>query len=296
MVRSDKLDLMSESNIMTMDIHPIEIGCCAPLDQIDQVKNAGFDFIEINVQDVLCGLEDDATWQAKFTDFDKLPLPALAANRLLPGQFLIVGPDRDLASLETYMQRVLERAARIGVRHIVLGSGRSRRCPDGFSPDNAFEQIVEFGKLSANLAEQHGVTIVVEHLNQSETNMINSLADELRLIERVGSPNLRALIDTYHYGLENETEQAMITLGPVLEHVHLAEPQGRAEPGVVPEGQEPFDFPQFFKTLISLGYTGRLSLEVKWSGPMIDKAPAVIDTLKHQWAQAAAEVLMDRKQ
>lgn len=266
----------------------IEIGLCCDLDKVAMARDAGFDFVETNVQKLLKGELDDDQWAAQLPDLDNLPLPMHTANGLIGGDHKIIGPKRDLDWLETYMGRVSKRAGQLGIKHVVFGSGGPRRKPDDMSESAAFEQLVEFATMLGDVAAPYDVTFVVEHLNKKETNTLNSLADEQRLIDRVGHPNVQALIDTYHYGVENETEDAVIAMGSRIAHVHLAEPNGRGEPGAVTEGQEPFDFVDFFTNLIKVGYDGRLSIEARWSGDIADKAPQVVALLREQWAQAAA--------
>ena len=38
------------------------------------------------------------------------------------------------------------RLARLGTQIVVFGSGGARRVPEGFSKEEAFKQLVEFGK------------------------------------------------------------------------------------------------------------------------------------------------------
>ena len=267
----------------------MRLGCCGSYEQAKAMKDAGFDFVEVNVQGVLKGQEDDAAWSASAPDPVKLALPIEAANCLVPGGLPIVGPERDMAALTQYMSRVTQRAQKLGIRRLVFGSGGARKRPEGVDEATATAQIEEFAKMAAEEAGQREVVIVVEHLNQGETNTINSLADELALVEQTDHPALAALVDSYHYGLENEDVQAILNLGDRLKHVHVAEPKDRVQPGAHgPFGEHPdaFDFESFFCALRKIGYDEGISFEGKWAKPMEEAGAETVDYLRSVWTAA----------
>lgn len=265
----------------------MRLGCCGTLDDAQVIHDAGFDFLEVNVQGVLKGELSTSDWEAQAPDFAKLPLPIEAANCLVPGSMPIVGPSRDMTALQNYMQRIAGRAQRVGIKRLVFGSGGARKRPDSVTPEVAMEQLIEFSAMAAEVCAHHEVMVVVEHLNQGECNTINKLEETRAVCEGVGNPNLMALVDTYHYGLEKETEQAVLDLGSMIRHVHIAEPDGRGEPGNPASPQNAFDFDDFFCLLRKIGYDERVSIEAtKWSGPLAEKAPAVVTMLRESWAKA----------
>lgn len=264
----------------------MRVGCCGKLDDIQAMRDAGFDFIEVGVQLVLRGDEPDEAWRKSAPDPDKLPLPIEAANGLLPATHPIVGPERDLETLRAYMQRVVDRAARLGIERLVLGSGKARKRPEDMSAGEAMDQIAEFARMAGDIAADRGVMLVIEHLHQGETNTINSLADEQTLIERVGRPSVQALVDSFHFGLENESDEAIVQLGDYVRHVHVAEPVDRLQPGAHGDSEDAFDFESFFCALRKVGYRERVSVEARWSAPIAEAGPAVVDLLRRQWAAA----------
>lgn len=267
----------------------MRLGCCASIDDAAKLKAAGFEFLEVGVQNVLKGQEDDATWSANAPKVEALPLPIEAANGLVPASLPIVGPQRDLAALKQYMHRVCDRAGKIGIRRLVFGSGGARRRPDGVDDATAFDHIVDFCRIAGDAAAPRGVTIVIEHLNRGETNTINSLAQELELMDRVDHPAVMALVDSYHYGKESETDNALLALGHRLKHVHVAEVVNRCQPGGNgPFGTTPdaFDFETFFALLRKIGYRERVSFEGKWTKPVEEIGPATVELLKSAWQNA----------
>ena len=114
---------------------------------------------------------------------------------------------------------------------IVFGSGGARNIPDNFSRGEAWKQLIDFGKRAAALAAANGITIVVEPLNRSECNVINSIGEGARLVEAVDHPNFQLLLDSYHFWLEDDSLSELERRLPMIRHVHVADKIGRAYPG-----------------------------------------------------------------
>lgn len=265
----------------------MRLGCCGKIDQAGEIHDAGFDFLEVNVQAVLKGDLSSKDWESQAPDFAKLPLPIEAANSLVPASRPIVGPNRDMRGLQDYMQRVAKRAQIVGIKRLVFGSGGARKRPEGVTPEQATEQLIEFATMCAEVCAHHEVMVVIEHLNRGECNTINTLEEARLICEAVGNANLMMLVDSYHYGLEKENEQAVLDLGNTLRHVHLAEPDGRGEPGVPRSPQNAFDFDDFFCLLRKIGYDERISIEATaWSGSIAEKGPGVVRMLRDAWTKA----------
>lgn len=267
----------------------MRIGCCGTPEQASLLREAGFEFLEINASKVLRGEVEEAEWLAQAPDPGRVALPMEAANVLISPGIAVVGPQRDLEVLKRYMSRVTARAARLGVRVLVFGSGGARRCPEGFDPAKALEQIREFLELAAEACSKHDLRLAIEHLNAGETNTLNRLAQTLEMARRVNHPRVGLLVDSYHFALEHETEEAIRSLDGLVFHVHVAEPVDRIEPGGHgPIGQSPkaFDFPRFFRAFRQIGYDERISFEGRWTRPVEQVGREVVAYLRGCWQQA----------
>lgn len=264
-------------------------GLCGSIDQASQAREAGFDFLEVGVQAVLRGLETDEAWARTAPDVAKLPLPIEAANMLVPAAMPIVGPARDLPALGTYMRRVAARARKVGISRLVFGSGGARRSPEGVAPDVTRQHLEEFACLAGDACAAHDVVLVIEHLQRGETNTLNALGDCLALCRRVSRPSVQMLVDSYHYAIENEVDQALLDLKGTLAHAHVAEPSGRLQPGAAPNDPavRPYDFVSFFRLLRRVGYNQRISVESAWTAPVPEAGPACVRLLRDAWDAAA---------
>src|SRR5206468_10663008 len=131
------------------------------------------------------------------------------------------------------------------------------RVPDGFSKDDAFKQLVEFGRRIALEARNHNITIAIEPLRREETNIINTAEEGLDLVNAVNHPNFQLMIDFYHLASEHEDPAIVLRAREHLRHLHLANPQGR----VFPLDWSEFDYASFFANLRQIGYDKRISVE-----------------------------------
>ncbi len=66
-------------------------------------------------------------------------------------------------------------------------------------------------------------------------------------------------MDAYHWGLDNDSYDDIVTYGRLLRHVHIATINTHRPPGV-----ELCDFSSFFAALKEAGYKGRISIEARW--------------------------------
>src|SRR5947209_19730660 len=109
----------------------MQFGICTASENAADVKNAGWDFVEENIQTALQGQLPDEQWHGR-EQVGGAALPVPAANRLVPAVLKITGPLADLDQLRSYMSRVLSRSAALGIKTLVFGSGEARLVPSGF--------------------------------------------------------------------------------------------------------------------------------------------------------------------
>jgi sugar phosphate isomerase/epimerase len=63
--------------------------------------------------------------------------------------------------------------------------------------DKAWEQLADTCLILGREASKYDITIVIEPLNKSETNIINSVAEGYKLAQQVNHPNVKLLADFY---------------------------------------------------------------------------------------------------
>jgi hydroxypyruvate isomerase len=117
----------------------------------------------------------------------------------------------------------------------------------------------------AELGERAGVVYCLENLNTVVDHPGVPLArakDTLALVEAVGSPHVRMMLDLYHAQIGEGNLVALIErAGQAIGEVQVADVPGRCEPGT---GE--IYYPAVARGLERIGYTGTVGLEAYASG------------------------------
>ena len=258
----------------------LQIGYCGRLTEVDAIKAAGFDYIEVRTTEIAALSDDEfANLLAKL---HRIQLPASAAYLLVPASLKLTGPTVDKEQQMAYIVKAFDRLAKLGVRVICFGSGPARQVPDGYSKQDGFAQLVDFCKRIAPEAERRHLTIAIEPQRLQESNIINSTVEALKLIEAVHRPSIQLMIDFYHMAESQEDPAVVLKARDHIRHLHMANPRGR----VFPLRREEYDYEPFFRRVRQIGYDARISLEVR-TADFATEAPQSIAFLRRAFTSTA---------
>jgi len=119
-----------------------------------------------------------------------------------------------------------------------------------------WKTVVKHLKTLTKKAEKTQKQICLEPLNRFETDFINTCDQGLRMIEDVGSPALKLLLDTFHMNVEEKNQAAAIRkAGKHVGHFHACG-SDRGTPG-----GDHIDWPSIAKALRKIGYDGDVVIE-----------------------------------
>jgi sugar phosphate isomerase/epimerase len=157
------------------------------------------------------------------------------------------------------MRRLIELCADLGGSVLVHGSPKQRPIPRGDSRDVALARAMDCFAAIATDAEQAGVIYCIEPLAPAETRLINTVEEAALIVEQIGSPALRTMIDTCAAGQsESATVDALIErwlpTGRIA-HIHLNDPNRRAP------GQGTLRFGPILQALQRHDYAGLCAVE-----------------------------------
>ena len=117
----------------------------------------------------------------------------------------------------------------------------------------------------AALGERAGVTFCLENLNTAVDHPgvpFARAADTMALVEAVGRPGLRMMLDLYHAQIgEGNLIELLRRAGPLIGEVQVADVPGRCEPGT---GE--INYPAVAGALDDMDYRGTVGLEAWASG------------------------------
>ena len=252
-----------------------------PLQSIDTLKAAGFDYVEPGLSLTLA-LTPDALTAAR-AKLKASGLRVETMNWFMPGADIkLTGPQADAAKTRAYVEKALELAESFGAKVIVFGSPGARTVPEGFPRDKAWVQLKEFLQTCGDVIQsrKYGMVIGIEALRKPETNIINSVAEALKLAREVNHPKVRLIVDFYHLAFEHEDPAVILEARDMIVHLQIADPRERTFPT---DDAGEARYGQFFQNLNTIGYQGRISIEAN-SKDVARDAPASIAFLKRMAA------------
>lgn len=184
-----------------------------------------------------------------------------------------------------YVQDLARLCRDLGGSNLVFGSPQQRSVLPGVTPQQAFGYAVEVVQECLKVLEETGVTLCIEPLAPSEGNFLNTAADATRLIEQVGHPNCRLILDCKAMSSEAVPIPELIHRhDSILEHFHANDPNKQGP------GFGELDFVPIFEALGKIDYRGWVSVEVFDYSPGVERlARESIENMRGALAQLAAE-------
>ncbi len=252
----------------------VKIGRCTGIAGLEETKAAGFDYAELGVSTI--ARLSDAEYAEALARHQAVGLPTPAANGFLPAEVRVTGPDADPEKQLQYVRTAFDRMARLGVKVIVFGSAGARNVPDGFPREQAWKQLVEFGKRIAPEAQARGLVVSVEPLRHQESNIINTAGEGLKLVKEVAHPNFQLMVDFYHLATEQEDPDILLTARDHIRHFHFANPNDR----VFPLDASEYDYAKFFENIRTIGFHGGLSVEARPRNGIAADGPRTVAFLR----------------
>ena len=217
-----------------------------------RVKAMGFDVLEL-------GVENPGDWDPERV------AEILTGNGLGSSLCVAMGEDRDLtdpelvSSTQEYVRYCIDAAATIGA-NVVAGPlytpvGKTWQMNDAERAAN-IDRLVEGLRPLADYAGERSVRLAIEPLNRFETSFLNTAAQTMEVVDRVDSPAVGALLDTFHMNIEEKDQAAAIRLvGDKLVHFHACG-NDRGAPGA---DSIPWD--AISAALHEIGYDGAVVIE-----------------------------------
>ncbi len=157
------------------------------------------------------------------------------------------------------MRRLIGLCADLGGSVLVHGSPNARQVPDGEDPEPYRKRAQDTFAAIAPDAEAAGMTYCIEPLAVRETNFLNRLNDAAAIIDAIGSPAIRTMIDTCSAGVTESLPlpdliARWIPTG-LIGHIQVNDTNHKGP------GQGAVEFAPIFKTLLDVGYEGSVAVE-----------------------------------
>lgn len=221
---------------------------------IAKIAALGYDGVELAVRDP--GLLD-VEHIKQILQNHNLDVPAVGTGQAYGEEGLsFTHPDEKIRERATARIKSQVDFAKNFNAMVILGLIRGK-IVDGVMQQQTFDWLTEALSECASYAGRKKVKLVMEPINRYETDLINTVAEGLDLIEKVGADNLGLLFDTFHANIEESSIEESIRLaGERIFHFHVAD-SNRWYPGA---GH--VDFQSVVEVLREIGYDGYLSAEI----------------------------------
>lgn len=218
-------------------------------DRIRAAKAAGLDAVEF------------WSWSGKDLDAVKaaldetgLPLAAISCEPVTD----ITDPELHAVFLDG-VRTSLPVALRLGAPVLIALSGDDR---PGVPREAQHAALVRVLKDAAELLKGSGVVLALEPLNDRLDHpgyYLTSTTEGLDIVDEVDRPEVKLLYDVYHSAMMGEhTEDVLEGRVDRVAHAHLADTQGRGEPG-----SGTMDWAPRLDWLAEQGYAGPIGLEYR---------------------------------
>jgi D-psicose/D-tagatose/L-ribulose 3-epimerase len=232
------------------------------------LKETGYDYVELSLAHIMN--LSDAEFEDLRGQLAKAGIGCEVCHNFFPASIRLTGPNVDMEKITDYVEKAFGRANRLGAEIVVFGSSGAKNVPDGFPMNNAWQQLVEMLRKIDPFARRFNITIAVEPINTSESNIINSVREGLVLVRQVNRKNIQLLVDYYHLTIANESIGAIDDAKDYIKHIHFAQVEGRQFPKAIVNS-----YTEFFGKLKSIGYNGRISIEAFSNNLKEDAATAI---------------------
>jgi len=157
-----------------------------------------------------------------------------------------------------YLLQLIDFCADLEGEVLVFGSPQ-QRSTDGISTEQARQYFADGLAKVADHACRRGVRVLVEHLDRTQSDVVNTLAEAKQLIDAVANPGIQMMFDFHNTADETQPLQELIRqYVEVICHVHVQEMDGRH----LGTGNSDHDFTSAFQALKDLDYENWISLEV----------------------------------
>jgi sugar phosphate isomerase/epimerase len=172
--------------------------------------------------------------------------------------FHLTSPDASVRrKTGEYLAELARCAADLGGDILVLGSPAQRKIPDGHTREQAADFALDAVSHCLKALDATGVKLCLEPLTPKETDFMNTAADAVALIDRLGHPNVKLHLDVKAMTAEPKSAPDTIrAFAAHTYHFHANDPNLRGP------GFGDADFRPIFAALTETKYSGWVSVEV----------------------------------
>ncbi|RPJ37714.1 MAG: sugar phosphate isomerase/epimerase [Deltaproteobacteria bacterium] len=177
-----------------------------------------------------------------------------------PPDLHVTTPDPEVRKKSwSYFEKLIDLCGDLGGPVMVFGSPKGRSSIGGLSAAEAKKYLAEGLAGVADHAQRRGVKILLESLGQNQTDVVNTLAEAVEILEQIAHPAIQTMFDFHNTTAETEPFPNLIEkYFSRIHHVHVQEMDGRH----LGSGNAEKEFLSSFRKLRDLRFDKWISVEV----------------------------------
>ncbi|MBR0153486.1 MAG: sugar phosphate isomerase/epimerase [Lachnospiraceae bacterium] len=233
--------------------------CINDVRDLPKVKALGYDAYEFAGGKL--GAYTEEEFEAHRRIHEEVGLPLVGINVYSFGEPAAVGPRFDPEKVLAYGRRTGGRAAILGSPALGIGMAGARRVPEGYDRAKAEEEFAQFVKITADVAKELGMNVLIEALQPHMCNLLTSTAEAAQWTRACGIDNSGMVLDFYHAKMNDEDLAESYRLcRDLVKHVHISTAEGLLKRGY-PTEEDLAEYQAIGAMLAEDGYDGYVSLE-----------------------------------
>ena len=233
----------------------IRFGICARPEEIAAAAAAGYDYVELNLNDVL-GM-DEVAYRAMAGEMRKAGVYAEVASGLLPGDVPSLGESVSAQRIHAALDRSFEAARALGAELVLFDCAGERVLPAHFDPAMAWRQLGNFIRILQSYAADCSLRVALLPLRRSVADLMNYITEATLISAMLRLDRVGVAASSFNMAMEAESLPQLKRTGSLLWHVRTSNVLGNRPPRTG-DGE---DYCALFEALNEMGYAGRVTME-----------------------------------
>jgi protein FrlC len=160
-----------------------------------------------------------------------------------------------------YMRQCMDNASHLGAKILLVIPGKSLHDQ---SLEDAWKRNLESIEIICKYSESYDFALGLEPANRFVTDLVNTAADALEVLNQINHEKLGVVMDTGHMNLvEEKPSDSIALLGKNLLQIHVNDNDGIEQLNLIP-GDGTFNFSEFIRLLTHSEFSGCISAELGW--------------------------------
>ena len=245
------------------------IGICAGPGDVARAAAIGYDYIELNLNDVLT-MDEDA-YRAMAVEMRDSGLYAEVVCGMLPPGVPIVGPEVSARRLHEALDRSFDMAQALGAELMLFDCEDARHLPPRFDPATAWRQMGNMVRILQTYAAKFDLRVGLLPLRRSAAELMNYVSEAVLISGILQLDRVGVAASSYNMAMEAESLPQLQRTGSLLWHMRTSNVLGNRPP----KAGDGEDYRKLFSALREMGYSGRVSCEAPCKDFEADAAEAL---------------------